>query len=201
MSTKERLFEIALNLFSERGFKATSIRAITREAGLSIAAFYNHFSSKDELLKQMYAHYVSQYITGKVVQLSEERLDALGPVHLFQMIGESLAQSMKNEKLVRLSRIIMMEQYTNQTARAITINDKKVLLDATEQLFILMKNKNMIAVDDPEIIGTIIGYAYLGFASDNANYSLIEGEDPEARILAQTEVILAYIRSILTRPC
>jgi len=95
----------------------------------------------------------------------------------------------------------MMEQYTNQTARAITINDKKVLLDATEQLFILMKNKNMIAVDDPEIIGKIIGYAYLGFASDNANYSLIEGEDPEARILAQTEVILAYIRSILTRPC
>ena len=58
MSTKERLFEIALNLFSERGFKATSIRAITREAGLSIAAFYNHFSSKDERLKQMYAHYV-----------------------------------------------------------------------------------------------------------------------------------------------
>ena len=120
---------------------------------------------------------------------------------MFQMIGESLAQSMKNEKRVRLSRIIMMEQYTNQTARAITINDKKGLLDATEQLFILMKNKNMIAVDDPEIIGKIIGYAYLGFASDNANYSLIEGEDPEARILAQTEVILAYIRSILTRPC
>ena len=201
MSTKERLFEIALNLFSENGFNATSIRAITREAGVSVAAFYNHFKGKDELLKQMYTYYVSQYITGKVVQISEELLDALGPVRLFQMIGESLVQSMKNEKLVRLSRIIMREQYTNQTARAITINDKKALLDATGQLFVMMKKKNMIAVDDPVTIGRIIGYAYLGFASDNANYSLIEGEDPEDRILAQTEVILAYIRSILTRPC
>ncbi|NLO37556.1 MAG: TetR/AcrR family transcriptional regulator [Clostridiaceae bacterium] len=200
MSTKERLFEIALNLFSEKGFNATSIRAITHEAGVSIASFYNHFDSKDELLRQMYAYYLSQYITGKVVQISEELLDALGPVKLFQMIGESLAQSMKNEKLVRLSRIIMLEQYTNQTARAITINDKKMLLDATEQLFILMKNKKLIEVDDPATIGKIIGYAYLGFASDNANYSLVEGEDPEARILAQTKVVLDYIKSILKEP-
>ena len=196
MGTKEKLFEIALNLFSEKGVNATSIRMITGEAGVSVASFYNHFKSKDELLQQMYDHYVNQYITGDAAQNSEEMLAALGPIKLFEVIGQSIAQSMKNEKVVRLSRIIMMEQYINKTARKITMHDKKILLDSTEKLFVMMQDKNMIDVQDPSLIGKIIGYAYLGFASDNANYSILDGEDPQLRIAAQTEMIIDYIKSI-----
>ena len=145
----------------------------------------------------MYDYYVSQYVTGNVAQSSEEILDALGPVKLFEFIGQSIAQSMKNEKVVRLSRIIMMEQYINATAREITMKDKKLLLDSTEKLFVMMQEKNMIAVEDPHLIGKIIGYAYLGFASDNANYSIIDGEDPSERIVAQSEIIMRYLQSVL----
>ncbi len=197
MSTKEKLFEIALNLFSEKGVNGTSIRMITGEAGVSVASFYNHFSSKDELLAQMYDYYVNEYMQGNAVQNPEDMLDALGPLKLFEVLGEAIAQSMKNEKIVRLSRIIMTEQYINKTARQITMHDKNMLLESIEKLFVMMKDKNMIDVKDPSLIGKIIGYAYLGFASDNANYTIIDGQDPQPRIAAQSEMIADYIKSIL----
>jgi len=52
MSTKERLVTEAMRLFSEQGYKATSITAIEKAAGLvpGCGALYNHFKTKDALL-------------------------------------------------------------------------------------------------------------------------------------------------------
>lgn len=40
----------AVDLFAERGFLATTIRDITGACGVTAAAFYNHFDSKEALL-------------------------------------------------------------------------------------------------------------------------------------------------------
>jgi len=45
-----RLLEAADRLFYQRGASATTVREITSACGLSPAALYNHFDSKDELL-------------------------------------------------------------------------------------------------------------------------------------------------------
>jgi AcrR family transcriptional regulator len=51
-STKERIVEEAMRLFSEKGYKGASIIQIEAAAGLSPGAggLYRHFSSKEELL-------------------------------------------------------------------------------------------------------------------------------------------------------
>lgn len=51
-STKERLVTEAMRLFSEHGFRATSITQIEKAAGLvpGCGALYNHFKSKEALL-------------------------------------------------------------------------------------------------------------------------------------------------------
>ncbi|MDV7245922.1 MULTISPECIES: helix-turn-helix domain-containing protein [Rhodococcus] len=49
-SSEERLLTAATMLFSDRGFEATTTRDISAMAGLSPAAMYVHFSSKEELL-------------------------------------------------------------------------------------------------------------------------------------------------------
>ncbi|MDE3070510.1 MAG: TetR/AcrR family transcriptional regulator [Acidobacteriota bacterium] len=43
----EQLREVALELFAERGFHATSIEDIRRRAGVSRPTFYSHFASKE----------------------------------------------------------------------------------------------------------------------------------------------------------
>lgn len=44
--TKSTLVEAALTLFAQHGYAGTSIRAITREVGLSESVLYAHFESK-----------------------------------------------------------------------------------------------------------------------------------------------------------
>ena len=50
--TKARLLEAFVLLFAERGFHATSMRAVTQMAGTSVSAAHYHFGSKEDLLRQ-----------------------------------------------------------------------------------------------------------------------------------------------------
>lgn len=46
MTTKEKIVETALELFSQRGYGGVSIRDIAREVGIRESSIYNHFQSK-----------------------------------------------------------------------------------------------------------------------------------------------------------
>ena len=48
--TKERILDVAERLFADFGYKATSLRDITSEAGVNLASVNYHFGSKDALL-------------------------------------------------------------------------------------------------------------------------------------------------------
>ncbi|MGA2529735.1 MAG: helix-turn-helix domain-containing protein [Acidimicrobiales bacterium] len=49
-STRERILDIAMELFTEQGYEKTSLRQIAERLGFSKAAIYYHFASKDEIL-------------------------------------------------------------------------------------------------------------------------------------------------------
>lgn len=47
--TKRKIFEIAMKLFSEKGYDATSIEEITAMVGVAKGTLYYHFNSKEEI--------------------------------------------------------------------------------------------------------------------------------------------------------
>ncbi len=49
MERKEKLFEIALDEFIEKGYDKASLNNILKEAGISKGSFYYHFNNKQEL--------------------------------------------------------------------------------------------------------------------------------------------------------
>jgi AcrR family transcriptional regulator len=51
--TRQQILDAALRLFSERGFSRTTVRDIARAAGITDAAIYYHFESKQELLQAL----------------------------------------------------------------------------------------------------------------------------------------------------
>jgi AcrR family transcriptional regulator len=51
VDTKQRLLDAAERLFAQGGFHATSLRAITGEAGANLAAVSYHFRSKEGLME------------------------------------------------------------------------------------------------------------------------------------------------------
>lgn len=52
--TRERLLDVAERLFASRGFAATSVRRITREAACNLAAVNYHFGSKLGLYQEVF---------------------------------------------------------------------------------------------------------------------------------------------------
>jgi AcrR family transcriptional regulator len=48
--TRERILDAALDLFIEQGFDGTSLRQIAEQLGVTKAALYYHFESKDDIL-------------------------------------------------------------------------------------------------------------------------------------------------------
>ena len=54
IETRERLVGVALRLFREDGFQATTMRRIATEAGVSLGNAYYYFASKDELVHELY---------------------------------------------------------------------------------------------------------------------------------------------------
>ena len=50
MTTKERLFAAAKNIYERDGLDALTIRAVGRKAGMSAMAIYRHFPDKSALI-------------------------------------------------------------------------------------------------------------------------------------------------------
>jgi AcrR family transcriptional regulator len=53
-STRERILDIALELFTEHGYDKTSLRQIAERLGFTKAAIYYHFASKDDILMALH---------------------------------------------------------------------------------------------------------------------------------------------------
>ena len=48
-SPRERILEVATELFFQQGFRATGINEVIEKSGVAKATFYNHFPTKDDL--------------------------------------------------------------------------------------------------------------------------------------------------------
>ena len=49
--TRQAIEEVALELYMEHGYHATSMRQIAEHAGLALGGIYNHFKSKEEIFE------------------------------------------------------------------------------------------------------------------------------------------------------
>jgi len=67
-SVRKRLLTESARLFAEQGFEGTSVQEVVVAAGVTKGAMYHYFSSKDDLLHEIYS---------RVLRLQMERLTAI----------------------------------------------------------------------------------------------------------------------------
>jgi AcrR family transcriptional regulator len=53
VDTRTRIQQIAIELFTENGYEATSLREIAERLGVTKAALYYHFRTKDEIIQSL----------------------------------------------------------------------------------------------------------------------------------------------------
>ena len=54
MDKKKILKEAAYEVFSKKGYKATSISEITKHAKMAVGSFYNFYDSKEKIFLDVY---------------------------------------------------------------------------------------------------------------------------------------------------
>lgn len=76
--TRERLLEAALQQFVANSYHGASMRQIAEAAGLALGSIYNHFSSKEEMLKAVVlAYHPINTILPALAQSEGETLEAV----------------------------------------------------------------------------------------------------------------------------
>ena len=196
--TKERLFSAALDLFAEKGVDAVSVRDIVKRVGISTAAFYNHFESKDALLRAVYDHYRATLIEpGSREDLDFERLlDALAPAELFARFTDRFRVALENPVLAKLGRIVSMEKDRNPVAAEISFADRQRLLRFMEELFAAMARKGVPLRGDARIVGRMLGYVQLGMAEDNMYYRYREGLEIDEIVKRQNDAMAVFLKQL-----
>lgn len=89
---RQELMAAAAHLFNQRGYDATSMRDIAREAGMLAGSMYYHFSSKDDLIVATYEE-GKRLISTAVVEAIDgvddpwERLTQAAIAHMDTLFG------------------------------------------------------------------------------------------------------------------
>ncbi len=96
LKNKEKLVQVAIELFSTRGFKGTSIRNIAKAMDMSISNIYYYFGNKEGLLLAVLEH-SSKGLVEKLSEISQMDLDPLARFKLLIKTHIQLSEFYKKE--------------------------------------------------------------------------------------------------------
>ncbi|MDT8438914.1 MAG: TetR/AcrR family transcriptional regulator [Wenzhouxiangellaceae bacterium] len=84
-TTRQRILDTAEQLFADQGFHATTLRQITHEAGVNLAAVNYHHGSKDALILAVFQRRLDELNSERLARL-DEALAESDPPQLEQVL-------------------------------------------------------------------------------------------------------------------
>lgn len=166
--TKERIFDIAVDLFSRHGYNGVSVRKIAYGAGIKESSLYNHFINKEDILNHIF-DYFQEGMQGQRPDQKEleYEIEFVAPREVFRLLFIKYVKD-RTSKIDKMALIILMEQYINQRARDFV---KKFMLkepaDYYEAILRTMSAKGKIRDDiDLRIAAEELNYGFLGVMFD-----------------------------------
>jgi AcrR family transcriptional regulator len=176
------LVEAAERVFSDRGFHATSIRDIAREAGFSIGGVYQFFASKDDLylrvVEEQWEHFFQLLSIALAAEGFEARIHALTEA-MFQAFEERRGFF----KLFLSERGRLSASFSGEIATRVGQHTRRLRRELVE----LMRqgiDEGALRPGDPELLAS----AYLGMVHTCIFEAMASGATrpgrPAAEVLA-----------------
>ena len=136
MDRKEEIILAALELASENGLKSVSMAQIAGKVGIKAPSLYNHFGSKDDIIKAMYG----------CLREKARRNHSSGfadPEHftsesLEQILTESVSAYLgmiTDRNMMTFFRVLYSERSVNPLAAEIMLEETEHMIRATRNLF------------------------------------------------------------------
>lgn len=157
MTTKEKILDIALTLFSTQGYDAVSIRDIAKQVGIKESSIYNHFLNKqaifDGILELCQSHMMKHYEALNLDQTLRgdfEIYDGIPADQLTQIALEHFKFYVSDDIMFRYRRLLTIEQFRTPS---ISLIYRDLFVDQPIQfqsrLFQFLMDRQAIKQDDP----------------------------------------------------
>jgi AcrR family transcriptional regulator len=151
LDRKEQIYSTASNLFSQRGYHATTVRDIARELNLQGGSLYAHIESKEDVLWEIVNRAADQFLAG------------VGPI-----ASSDLPAAQKLREMVRAHAAVVAENLTDATSflhewRFLSEDRREAIAarrDRYESLYRQVVEEGMCSGDfaptDPKIAATLV---------------------------------------------
>lgn len=153
MSKKEKIIYATLELAAEYGLKSLSMSQIAEKVGIKKPSLYNHFESKEVLIKEMY-------------ELIREKSKENISVNNFDFIKDKSAEEVlkaavlnykkmvNDENLINFYKVIYSERTINPEATRIIIEETNKMISATKMLFKVLQDNKKMYIDNIDLVAT-----------------------------------------------
>ena len=152
MTTKERILEEALTLFSENGYNGTGVDLIAERAGIKGPSLYKHFKGKEDILNSLIdaaeeryeEMFGSEKNIGKIPECREE---------FVQTTLGRISFTMRDPMIRKIRKLLIQEQFRSERLAEVTTRHQQ---DGVQSMFakILegMMEKGLMVKDDPALL-------------------------------------------------
>ena len=198
MTTKDIIFQAAVELFSQKGYHGTSVRDIARKVGIKESSIYNHFHGKESIMQAILDFQLD--IFNKAVEGMEklkftETDDITDPVE-FWMAGTNEFLKYMDTLSELISQILLNEMFLDRKCRQFYLDNMlKSRKELVIRLFREMQKKGIIKECDVEKTACQYIYMLQGLEIE-IKLRILEGESPDAMQKYLFEHITLFIRGL-----
>ncbi len=153
MTKKEEIIEATLSLASVYGLKSLSMSQIAESVGIKKPSLYNHFDSKESLIKEMY-NYIREKSKENLSLSQVDYSEYMKDKSAYQILSGYVSNYKKmvsNEKMFKFYKVIYSERTTNSDAAEIIVEETNKMIEATKMLFKYLKESKKLDIDNIDI--------------------------------------------------
>jgi len=154
MNTKEKIFDVSLDLFSKKGYDSVSLRKIAEEVGIKKSSIYSHYSSKEAILMEIFEYFTNQLepdnlpTTDNIFLSSDNETLLKNPELFYHQGSEAIKKMLSLERNIKIFKLIFIQMHYNETIRLFFQNEILVKpLIFWNDFFTILKEKGIINED------------------------------------------------------
>lgn len=150
-TTKEKIFNVAIDLFSQKGYNEVSIREIAKEVGIKESSIYYHYSKKEDILDKIFEYFLDKMNETEISNEQMEELLNQSPKVIYHFGSESVKKKYGQLKMTKILRLIFIEVYHNDKVKEFFLNEiiNKPIMFWTS-FFQTLIDKKIINSNDPK---------------------------------------------------
>ena len=151
-SSRERILEAALTVFSKQGCSSTSVEEIAAECGMKAPNLYKYFKGKDDIITEL-----ENYIENKYKQSMNRGVNNTLWIHNaeeFRIYStEQIKYTINDDMMIRVRKLLTLEQFKNEFHREkASFHQFYFLQKMFADIFKSLIKQGAIEDEDPEIL-------------------------------------------------